>query len=205
MNFSCPITVMPVTPDTSLQECRDLDLLMPLAFFYARLGRELPALEFIEGGQMPEPAKHLLVHQSDMTPRLRQFHQTVPQLTVVAAEKTDSFVMREVILTDSGHLRPLEYGAIGIHLEGLPEHVRKQIRDGTAPLGGILEAEGIPHASAPTGYFRLFADERMAGLLDTVPGTILHGRTNILTHPDGSTLADIVEVLPSSYHLKPEP
>lgn len=189
---------MRVTPDSSAQERRDLDLLMPLAFFYARLGLEMPALEFMEGGQMPEPAKHLLVHQSDMTPRLRQFHQTVPQLKVVAAEKTDSFVMREVILTDSDHHQPLEYGAIGIHLEGLPEHVRNAIRDGTAPLGGILEAEGIPHASAPTGYFRLFADERMAGLLQTRPGTILHGRTNVLTHADGSTLADIVEVLRGS-------
>ncbi|MES2709788.1 MAG: hypothetical protein V4726_24535 [Verrucomicrobiota bacterium] len=187
---------MRATPDTSTQECRDLDLLMPLAFFYARLGIDLPALEFIEGGQMPEPARHLLVHQSDMTPRLRDFHHTVPKLTVVAAEKTGNFVMREVILSDQEDRTPIEYGAIGIHLDGLPPHVKTMIRDGVAPLGAILEAEGIPHASAPTGYFRLSADERMATLLKMPVGTVLHGRCNVLTHPDGSTLADIVEVLP---------
>lgn len=187
---------MRATPDTSTQECRDLDLLMPLAFFYARQELELPDLEFIEGTDMPEPSRHLLVHQSDMTPRLRDFHRTVPQLTVVAVEKTEDFVMREVILTDQTRTRPIEYGAIGIHLDAMPEHVKTMIRDGGAPLGAILEAEGIPHASAPTGYFRLFADARMAGLLNTTPGSILHGRCNVLTYPDGSTLADIVEVLP---------
>ncbi|MDB6134865.1 MAG: hypothetical protein JWM59_3108 [Verrucomicrobiales bacterium] len=196
MNSSSPTTVMHATPDTSTQECRDLDLLMPLAFFYVRQELELPALEFIEGKLMPEPSRHLLVHQSDMTPRLRNFHHTVPALTVVAVEKTEDFVMREVILTDQERVRPIEYGAIGIHLEGLPSHVKTMIRDGVAPLGAILESEGIPHASAPTGYFRLFADDRMSRLLNTSKGTVLHGRCNVLTHPDGSTLADIVEVLP---------
>lgn len=171
-----------------------LDLLMPLAFFYGRLELEMPSVEFIEGGTMPEPQRHLLVHQSDMTPRLRDHHGTAPALTVISVETTDEYVIREVVLGCAE--RPVEYGAIGIHLEGFPPHVRTMIREGTAPLGAILETEGIPHTSAPTGYFALEADDRMARLLGTVPGTQLYGRCNVLSHADGTSFADIVEVLP---------
>jgi chorismate-pyruvate lyase len=173
---------------------KQLDLLMPLAFFYARLELDLPPLEFIEGSQMPEPQHHLLVHQSDMTPRLRDHHGMHPSLTVVSVERTEDYVIREVVLSCAD--RPVEYGAIGIHLDGFPPHVKQMIREGSGPLGGILESEGIPHTSAPTGYFVLEADAHMARLLGTVPGVPLYGRCNVLSHADGTAFADIVEVLP---------
>lgn len=178
----------------SLPDEHQLDLLMPLVFFYGRLEFNLPRLEFIDGASMPEPQHHLLVHQSDMTPRLREYHGSAPQLTVVTEEHTPEYVIREVALTCEG--RPVEYGAIGIHLEGFPPHVKTMIREGAAPLGAILESEGIPHTSAPTGYFCLEADAHMARLLGTAPGAPLFGRCNVLSHADGTAFADIVEVLP---------
>ncbi len=171
-----------------------LDLLMPLAFFYGRLELELPPVVFMDGAAMPEPQRYLLVHQSDMTPRLREHHQTAPLLTVISVDRTEDYVIREVVL-NCGE-RPVEYGAIGIHLDGFAPHVKTLIRGGTAPLGAILESEGIPHRSAPTGYFVLEADARMAGLLGTTAGTRLFGRCNVLSHADGTAFADIVEVLP---------
>ncbi len=171
-----------------------LDLLMPLVFFYGRLELDLPRLGFLAGAAMPEPHHHLLVHQSDMTPRLRNHHGSTPQLTVVTEDHTPEYVIREVVLTCEG--RPVEYGAIGIHLEGFPPHVKELIRGGRAPLGAILESEGIPHASAPSGYFCLEADTHMARLLGTSPGVSLFGRCNVLSHADGTSFADIVEVLP---------
>jgi chorismate-pyruvate lyase len=178
-------------PQSSEQQ---LDLLMPLAFFYGRLGVDLPVLEFVDPTTIPEPQHHLLVHQSDMTPRLREHHRHAPELTVVTVERTGDYVLREVVLTCEG--KPVEYGAIGIHLEGFPAHVRKMIREGSAPLGSILETEGIPHVSAPRGYFALEVDQHMSGLLHAVPGRRLYGRCNVLSHPDGTAFADIVEVLP---------
>lgn len=171
-----------------------LDLLMPLAFFYGRLELDLPPVGFIDGAKMPEPYRHLLVHQSDMTPRLREHHGSPPVLTVVTMDCTEDYVLREVVLSCEG--RPVEYGAIGIHLEGFAPHVKTMIREGHAPLGAILESEGIPHSSSPTGYFQLEADAHMAGLLGTVAGARLYGRCNVLSHADGTSFADIVEVLP---------
>lgn len=181
-------------PSLPTRDEKQLDLLMPLVFFYGRLELELPPLSFIAGATMPEPHRHLLVHQSDMTPRLREHHGSPPVLTVVSVERTEDYVIREVVLGCEG--RPVEYGAIGIHLEGFPPHVKTMIREGVAPLGAILESEGIPHSSAPTGYFQLEADAHMAGLLGTVPGATLYGRCNVLSHADGTSFADIVEVLP---------
>lgn len=178
-------------PDaTALQ----LDLLMPLAFFYGRLEQDLPPVVFMDGAAMPEPQRHLLVHQSDMTPRLREHHGCAPVLSVISVERTEDYVIREVVLSCQG--RPVEYGAIGIHLDGFPPHVKTAIREGSGPLGGILESEGIPHTSAPTGYFVLEADDHMARLLGTTAGTQLFGRCNVLSHADGTHFADIVEVLP---------
>jgi chorismate-pyruvate lyase len=180
----------PLSPTSALH----LDLLMPLVFFHERAGLPLPLVEFLPSPDMPEPWQHLLVHQSDMTPRLREYHGAAPVLTVVSVERTPDYLLREVVLTCKG--RPVEYGAIGIHLDGFPPHVQQQIREGSAPLGAILEAEGVPHHSAPTGYFALEADAHMASLLATVPGTRLYGRCNVLSHADGTAFADIVEVLP---------
>ena len=173
---------------------QQLDLLMPLVFFYEKAGVPLPVVDFLSGEAMPEPWKYLLVHPSDMTPRLRDHHHSAPVLQVITVERTRDYVLREVVLSCAG--RPVEYGAIGIHLEGFAPHVQEMIRDGVAPLGAILETEGVPHFSAPTGYFGLAADPHMSQLLATSAGTRLFGRCNVLSHPDGTAFADIVEVLP---------
>lgn len=182
---------MPATP-----ESEQLDLLMPLLYFYARGGLVLPLVDFISGDEMPEPSRHLLVHPSDMTPRLRAFHKSPISLTVVSADLSADYVMRQVVLTRDRDHSPVEYGAIGIHLEGFPQDVRDCITSGSAPLGAILEDAAIPHVSAPRAYFEIDADPHIATLLDCQPGDRLCGRCNALSFPDGIVFADIVEILP---------
>ena len=171
-----------------------LDLLMPLTFFYERLQLPLPSVEFLPGDALPQPQQHLLVHESDMTPRLREQHGNAPVLEVISIERTDEYLIREVVLNCQA--RPIEYGAIGIHLGGFNPPVQALIVAGQEPLGAILETHIIPHTSVPTAYFTLLADQHMAKLLDTTVGTTLFGRCNTLCHADGMVIADIVEVLP---------
>lgn len=186
---------MPATPESAAGS-QLLDLLMPLAYFYGRHGREMPPVGFIAGDEVPEPWHHLLVHASDMTPRLRAFHQSPILLDVKEADVTDDFVMRKVILRRQDTMRAVEYGAIGIHLSGFSTGVKQRIREGREPLGGVLEAENIPHRSAPRGFFRVTADDVIAGLLCTEPGAVHYGRSNVLEFPDGTVFADIVEIIP---------
>ena len=178
------------------ENTRVLDLLMPLLYFYNQDELPLSPVEFIEGEAMPQPYRSLLVHQHDMTPTLRDHHGSDITLEVVQAEMSDDFVMRQVVLHRASDGVAVEYGAIGIHLDGFPPHVKELIREGKQPLGGILETESVPHASAPRAWFAIEADEHTGDLLRVPPGTKLYGRCNALTHPDGIVFADIVEILP---------
>ena len=172
---------------------------MPLAFFYARQDASMPQPALIPGAEMPEPYQHLLVHESDMTPRLRNFHGTGIGLRVVDRELSDQFVMRLVVLFRQDDGRPVEMGAIGIQLEGFPEETRAAVLAGEIPLGGLLEAHEIVHESSPKAYFSMVTDAFLADLLGVSPGITLYGRCNALAHPDGTVFADIVEILPLAH------
>ena len=188
---------MPLTTTSLAKESELLDLLLPLQYFYLQKESPLPDVQILDGESVPEPARHLLVHQSDMTPRLRAFHQADIHLEVVQADKTPDFVMRMVVLRRANDHRAVEFGAIGIQLEGFDPETRGLILAGETPLGTILESREVPHTSAPKAYFRVLADDFTAGLLGEPPGTVLYGRCNSLCHPDGIIFADIVEILPS--------
>jgi hypothetical protein len=190
---------MPSLLSTAAAPHQVLDLFMPLAFFYVRQNESMPHPDLISGVKMPQPEQHLLVHESDMTPRLRNFHATGIGLRVVDREASENFVMRLVVLfrQDTGH--PVEVGAIGIQLEGFPAETRAEILAGITPLGGILEAHAIKHESAPKAYFSIAADTFLAELLGVPVGATVYGRCNALSHSEGMVFADIVEILPCAH------
>lgn len=173
-----------------------LDLFMPLEFFYAGKGESLPGAKLLPGYEVPEPYRHLLVHQSDMTPRLREYHGSALGLEVIDRQVSDLFVMRLVVLHRLDNHAPVEIGAIGIQLEAFEPHTRAAILEGKIPLGAILERDKVLHDSAPKAYFSIEADEFIAALLKISPGTKLYGRCNALSHDGGIVFADIVEILP---------
>lgn len=173
-----------------------LDLLMPLHFFYASQGMEMPAIRFISGEEMPSPYHSLLVHEADMTPRLRAFHGAPITLEVLQREHAADYLMRAVVLHRSDSNAPVEFGAIGIRLDAFDGDTRRRVAACVEPLGGILEDSGFPHSSHPRGYFCVCADTYIAQALDCQPGDWLYGRCNELRGADTLTFADIVEILP---------
>lgn len=173
-----------------------LDLFMPLAFFYAHRPEDMPEATLLAGDAMPEPYRHLLVHESDMTSRLRNFHQADISLEVIEREVGEQFVMRLVVLHRSDTSEPVEMGAIGIQLDGFDDELRGAILAGEVPLGGLLEKFQVDHQSSPKAYFSVIADPFLADHLKVKVGERLYGRCNSLTHADGIVFADIVEILP---------
>ncbi len=172
------------------------DNLAPLRFFYGLASEDL-RVAFLSPDDMPEEERHLLVHASDMTPRLAEYFQSSIQLEVHAKSQVGKdYLVRAVVLRKEEDGTPVEFGAIGIHLGEFDEAVRSQILEGKIPLGGILKQAAIPHSSQPSGYFRIEIDHRLATLLGGFDGQVCYGRCNELRHPDGSPLAEVVEVLP---------
>ena len=172
------------------------DILAPLRFFYG-LGSESPRVTFLEADALPEPAHHLLVHQIDMTGRLRDYHHTEITLDVHAKSRIGNYLVRASVLKRKSDGVPVEFGAIGIHLDAFDDEARQIILDGKVPLGGIITQRGIGHTSRPCGFFRIEIDHRLATLLGGWEGQTLYGRCNTLHHADGSALAEVVEVLPA--------
>lgn len=172
-----------------------LDFLAPLRFFYGLSSSDLK-VTFVQPDEMPDVDRWLLVHDNDMTSRLAEHHKNEITLDVHARSRLGNYLVRASVLKRGSDGAPVEFGAIGIHLEGFDDAAKNLILDGKVPLGGVLQQLNLPHTSHPKGYFRIVIDHRLADLLGGWEGQTLHGRCNELRHADGAPLAEVVEVLP---------
>lgn len=168
----------------------------PLDEFYARARQPLPPWQVIDSEEVPEPYKQLLVHESDMTSTLEHFHEARVHLRVLSRHRDDNAYSREVVLELDGTNTAVEFGAIKIHLGGFLPAAREGILQERWPLGRILKEFGIPYLSRPKAFLRIASDRRISAALRLSGAHRLYGRRNALSDPQGTALADIVEILP---------
>jgi chorismate-pyruvate lyase len=168
----------------------------PLDEFYARSGLALPPLDQIDGEAVPEPYKSLLVHDRDMTSTLESFHGAGVHLRLLGTARKGEDYFREVLLVLDGSEKPVEFGAIQIHLDRFPEAARQQILEERFPLGHVIKDHNIPFFSRPQAFLRIASDKLVNELLGLHGAHVLYGRRNTLLNPAGESLAEIVEILP---------
>ena len=172
------------------------DPLLPLTHCYAASGLPLPQVRMLERADVPEPARSLLVHDSDMTSTLQDYFGRNIHLEVLGKEVGEKDVRREVVLRLEDVETPVEFGAIAINMSQLPPEAEKAVRACWKPLGGILIQYKIPYSNRPSAFFTVAADELMSACFTLDAPAQLYGRCNTLIYPDGETLADVVEILP---------
>jgi chorismate-pyruvate lyase len=164
--------------------------------FYEQLGLPLPAVTQVDGPDMPEPYRSLLVHDRDMTPTLERAHDRSILLRVLRSTLAGGVLSRQVVLVPEGSQAPAAFGASKIHLEHFPDEAKPMVLEGKQPLGAILRTHGIEHRGRPEVYLQVTAD----GLIHTALGLVgparLYGRRNRLVDAAGRTLAQVVEILP---------
>ncbi len=173
-----------------------LDPLSPLLQFYLAEGVALPEIKLADAEQLPQPAQRLLVHDVDMTSTLQRFFGREIYLDVLSKEREGDWLKRKVVLRLKGVTKPVEFGAIEIHLAHMPEEAQKAVIEGVRPLGGILTAFGVEYESQPSAFFQVAPDELMTRCFDISSPATLYGRCNTLTYAQGEVLARVVEVLP---------
>lgn len=173
-----------------------ISIAYPLDEFYSRSGLNLPPLDQVDGEAVPEPYKSLLVHECDMTSTLEGFHHAGIHLRVVSRQRRGDDYFREVVLHLDGSERPVEFGAIKIHLARFPEAASREILEERFPLGHVLKEHAIPYTSRPQAFLRIASDRLINELLGLHGAHILFGRRNTLLNPAGEPLAEIVEILP---------
>jgi len=172
-----------------------LEHFAPLFGFYADARTALPAITTIDGASMPEPYRALLVNDGDMTPTLERHHGCRLHLKVLGRVSNGDEYRREVLLLDPQD-RPVEFGAIRIHLDVLLPEVQKLVLAGQRPLGGVLIENHVPHRSHPSAYFSLIGDELITRALGLAAPCTLYGRCNTLIAEGGKPIAEVVEILP---------
>ena len=180
----------------------EFNLLYPLDEFYAESGLTLPSLVRVNGKDIPEPYKSLLVHENDMTPTLENaYHQKI-RLRVLKHQLSGNVFSREVLLTLDHDGRAVEFGAIRIYLDRLPFQARQPILEGRRPLGSILHTQDIEHTSWPEAYVQVATDDAINRALNLTGSYQLYGRRNRLLDASRRTLAEIIEILPPSKNLR---
>ena len=173
----------------------NLNLFFPLDLLHAQEGLALPRIERVEGEDVPQPYRQLLVHLNDMTPTVAAFHGQEIGLRVLGRRIQGDVLFREVVLL-AGE-RPVVFGAIAIHLNEFAPEARKDIEVGHLPLGTILAKHRVVHVSCPQAFLKITANtfiNDVFGLIEE-PG-VLYGRRNIHSTKDGAVIADILEILP---------
>jgi chorismate-pyruvate lyase len=184
------------TSDSNARTPRGESIAYPLDEFYARSGTALPPLDQVDGQAVPEPYRTLLVHDHDMTSTLETFYHATVHLRLLSREQKGDEYFREVLLVLEGSERPVEFGAIQIHLGRFPEAARQDILEERYPLGRVLKDHSIPYVSRPGAFLRMASDKMINSVLNLQGAHVLYGRRNTLSNPAGEPLAQIVEILP---------
>ena len=170
--------------------------LMPLDFFYSKKKFKLPKIAPVPGSDLPETKRKLLAHKTDMTSTLTNHHGSDLYIEVLDNEMNENYLLRMVVLKKLLDSKPVEFGAIGIDLSKLDKLMIDEIKEGTKPLGKLLELHDVKYHSDPRAYFQIEIDEYISSILDSPIHKISYGRCNEITDGQGFTIADIVEVLP---------
>jgi chorismate-pyruvate lyase len=173
-----------------------VNLFYPMNEFYERSGVPLPPVVRVEGCDVPEPYRSLLVHDRDMTPTLAEAYQRNMLLRILQRFLDDKVFSREIVLEAEGDSRIVVYAAIKIYLGLFPPEAKRLILEGKTPFGTVLQRQGIVHTSRPLAFFRVPADDVIKRALGLRGHPVLYGRRNALLNAGGVPLAQVLEIVP---------
>jgi hypothetical protein len=172
--------------------------LYPLDFVYRCAGVGVPDFEPVKAVEIPEPARSLLDHETDMTLTLEaHYGRPIVLRTLCSCVHEDSY-FRRVLLVHGPSGRPVEMGAIRIHLNLFRDDVRQRILENHVPLGRILHEENVLRKSRPQTFLRVTPNPEMMGVFWMPEPETLYGRRTVM-FIEGAEAADIVEILPTPW------
>ena len=186
---------MNVVPPDKLEELSQ-SLLWPMNLLSAYCRRTPPPFSPLFAQQIPEPYRQLLVHERNMTPTLEDFHGDtihIERLNVLTKRNERS---REVILRLDTSEKVVEYGASRIFVDTLPPQAVTLIKEGRVPLGTILTTYDCKHTVEVCGFFKIPSTQFFQNIFSGHSDSPLYGRRNALVAPNGTTLAEVCEILP---------
>lgn len=155
---------------------------------------DLPRHAEIAPHELPPPYRQLLEHRDHMTVTLDRFFGAPVAVRVLASGTADGDYARHILLTDSASGRAVQFGAVRICLNLLPEKVCQTILTGRTPLGRILTEHNVLTCVQPTAYLRVHANAALAAWCGIPESTLMFGRLGVI-YADGRPAIEVLEVL----------
>jgi chorismate-pyruvate lyase len=175
-----------------------VNLFYPMNEFYERSGTPLPRVVQVQGCDVPEPYRSLLVHDRDMTPTLTEAYQREMKLRILKKVINQWVFAREIILEVEGSASVAVFAAIKIYLNLFAPEPKRIILEGKQPFGRILHEQGIIHSSRPQAFIQVNSDETINHALRLTGHHVLYGRRSALLNSSQVPLAQVLEILPPS-------
>jgi chorismate-pyruvate lyase len=175
-----------------------VNLFYPMNEFYERSGAPLPRVVQVQGCDVPEPYRSLLVHDRDMTPTLTNAYQREMKLRILKKVINQWVFAREIILEVEGSATVAVFAAIKIYLNLFNPEPKRIILEGKQPFGRILHEHGIIHSSRPQAFIQVNSDETINHALRLTGHHVLYGRRSALLNSSQVPLAQVLEILPPS-------
>jgi chorismate-pyruvate lyase len=173
-----------------------VNLFYPMNEFYERAGVPLPRVVQVQGCDIPEPYRSLLVHDRDMTPTLTEAYQREMKLRILKKVINQWVFAREIILEVEGSTSVAVFAAIKIYLNLFAPEPKRIILEGKQPFGRILHTRRIIHSSCPQAFIQVNSDQTINHALRLTGHHVLYGRRSALLNSSQVPLAQVLEILP---------
>lgn len=157
------------------------DLAVLIALFYPKADK-LGSFAPIPGPDVPEPYKHLLVHEHHMTVTVEAFHKSLVDVRVLQKMVTPTHYAREILLSRQSDQRVVQYGIMRVNLSYLSPEVQTRIVGEGTPLGRILIEHDVHRSIHLTALWKIQPGEALAAMFGLAGPKLpaVYGRTAMI-------------------------
>lgn len=153
-----------------------------------------PLAQMVQPEDMPDVARHLLVHHGHMTEQLEAHYQTTVDVYPYAIHRSGDIYGRKLDLKARRTADVVMTGLMIFNLQAVAPHVRAEILDAQLPLGRILINHGVLREVHSEAYLRIDGADPMARRLLRPGEPAAYGRLATIWC-DGQPAVDLLEVV----------
>jgi chorismate-pyruvate lyase len=139
-------------------------------------------VEFLPGDQLPQPYRHLLVHNHHMTVTVEEYYGGLVDVRVLDAVQHGYDYARKIVLIHRDSGKVVQFGIVRVDLAVLDPEVRDRIVSGHTPLGRVLIESNVLRTVRPIAYYRVVPNLNLAEWLGSSKPT--YGRLGLITAGD---------------------
>ncbi|MDP7255190.1 MAG: hypothetical protein QGF00_36680 [Planctomycetota bacterium] len=137
---------------------------------------DAPEHRFVDGEDVPEPYRSLLVHEDHMTVTMEGFYNEPVVLRVVEVARKDNLYARKILLTAGEGGKVTQFGIMRFNFDYCTDEVRDEIIEGVTPLGYILIKHNLLRRIDVHSFLRLQPNDEVAGYFEIENAGPTYGR-----------------------------